>query len=310
MYHAGKDGWLFLTGGTNEVAGQYRPSRPLDRVLRRWRRRIAERVRRCRGLGARYLHLVVPEKLSLYEDRFDGLSVDPRHSPARRLGAMMRWSWVGRRAWIDLVGPMRARRGGAAQGGAPALHFRTDTHWTIHGCLLAYRLVCRACGAAPRTDFLERPFREFEAVLDIGGKLDRPPLETVRVYDLFRDAERVAGGRLIDAYAAAGRIGELHNGAHAVYRNRSPEADPRTLILFGDSCANFTPNGLTAMLAETFREVHFIWSTNLDWSYIARVRPDIVLCEQVERFLPRLPDDDFDLAAFEAGKLAALGRAA
>ena len=22
MYHAGKDGWLFLTGGTNEVADQ------------------------------------------------------------------------------------------------------------------------------------------------------------------------------------------------------------------------------------------------------------------------------------------------
>jgi hypothetical protein len=278
----------------------------MDRVLQQWRRQILRRIRRCRGLGARYLHLVVPEKLSLYEDRFDGLSLDPRHSPARRLGALLRWSWYGRRAWIDLVGPMRARRDELAERGGSALHYRTDTHWNIHGCLLAYRLVCRACGATPRTDFLERPFQEFEAVLDIGNKLDEPPLETVRNYDLFRDAERVGGGTLIDAYTAAGRLGELHVGAHAVYRNRSPEADPRTLVLFGDSCANFAPNGLTAMLAETFREVHFIWSANLDWGYIERVRPDLVLCEQVERFLPRVPADDFDLAAVEAEKRAAL----
>ncbi len=81
MYHAGKDGWLFLTGGTNEVADQYRQSRPMDRVLRQWRRQILRRIRRAQTFGARYLHLVVPEKLSVYEDRFDGLTLDPRRAP-------------------------------------------------------------------------------------------------------------------------------------------------------------------------------------------------------------------------------------
>lgn len=304
MYHAGKDGWLFLTGGTNEVADQYRRVRSMDGVLRGWRRQILRRIRRARTFGARYLHLVVPEKLSVYEDRFDGLTLDPRLAPVRRLGTLMRWSWPGRRAWIDLLGPMRAART------ERDLHYRTDTHWNIHGCLLAYRLVCRACGARPRVDFLDRPFHEFEAVLDIGNKLADPPLETVRNYQLFRDAERVGGGRLIDAFTAAGRLGELHSGAHAVYRNRSPDADPRILVLFGDSCANFAGNGLTAMLAETFREVHFIWSSNIDWTYVERILPDIVLCEQVERFLPRVPEDDFDLASCEAERLAALAAAA
>ncbi|SEO83435.1 SGNH hydrolase-like domain-containing protein, acetyltransferase AlgX [Methylobacterium sp. ap11] len=304
MYHAGKDGWLFLTGGTNEVADQYRRVRPMERVLRQWRRRIVQRVQRCRGLGTRYLHLVVPEKLSVYEDRFDGLTLDPRLAPARRLGDLMRWSLTGRRAWIELLEPMRARRN------ERDLHYRTDTHWNIHGCLLAYRLVCRACGATPRTDFLDRPHQRFEAVLDIGNKLEAQPLETVHNYQLFRDAVRVSGGTLIDAYTAAGRLGELHTGAHAVYRNASPEADPRTLVLFGDSCANFSGNGLTAMLAETFREVHFIWSANLDWAYIERILPDLVLCEQVERFLPRVPDDDLDLTAVEAERLEALETAA
>ena len=111
MYHTGKDGWLFLTGGTNEVADQYRRIRSMDRVLRGWRRQILRRIGRARSFGARYLHLVVPEKLSVYEDRFDGLTLDPRLAPAHRLGALMRWSWPGRRAWIELLGPMRAALG-------------------------------------------------------------------------------------------------------------------------------------------------------------------------------------------------------
>jgi alginate O-acetyltransferase complex protein AlgJ len=293
-----RQGWLALPDGRVERRRQ--PIFPHSRHGPC----LAIRRRRCRAIGARYLHVVVPEKLSLYDDRFDGLAVDARLSPARRLAARLRWSWSGRRTLIDLVGPMRASR-----DLDPPLHYRTDTHWNVHGCLLAYRLVCRACGATPRGDLLDRPRTVFSAVLDIGAKLDDPPLETVHLYDLRRDAERVAGGAVIDAYAAAGRLGDLHTGSHAVYRNASPDADPRRIVLFGDSCANFSANGLTAMLAETFREVHFIWSTNLDWSYLERVRPDLVLFEMVERFMPRVPEDDFDVAAAQTEKLAALSAA-
>ncbi|GJD51364.1 hypothetical protein OPKNFCMD_4118 [Methylobacterium crusticola] len=304
MYHVGKDGWLFLTGGSNSVTDQYVRVKEIGFLMRKWRGLILARSRRCRAAGARYIHLVVPEKLSVYDHKLDGLALDARCSPARRLGALLRWSWTGRRAWIDLVGAMRARRD------ERDLFHRTDTHWNIHGCLLAYRAICRACGAAPRTDFLDRPLTEFRAVLDIGAKLDEPPTEAVQLYDLLRDAARVRVGPLLAACEASGRLGELHVGAHAVFANAASGADPRTVVLFGDSCANFTPYLLTAMLAETFREVHFIWSSSLDWGYIERVRPALVVFEVVERFLPRVPEDDFDVAAYEAEKLEALGLAA
>jgi hypothetical protein len=49
------------------------------------------------------------------------------------------------------------------------------------------------------------------------------------------------------------------------------------------------------MLAETAREVEFIWSSNLDWSYIKRARPDIVIYDLVERFMTILPADKLNL---------------
>ena len=71
-------------------------------------------------------------------------------------------------------------------------------------------------------------------------------------------------------------------------------------MLFGDSYAHFTPIMLTIMLAETFREVHFVWSASIDWGYVERARPDLVIVEIAERFMLRVPDDTFDLEAHAA----------
>ncbi len=69
------------------------------------------------------------------------------------------------------------------------------------------------------------------------------------------------------------------------------------MVLFGDSCAHFAPFMLTGLLAESFREVHFVWSSSLDWHYIEAVKPDILLYELAERFIARVPTDDYDVAA-------------
>jgi hypothetical protein len=121
-----------------------------------------------------------------------------------------------------------------------------------------------------------------------------------------RDAVRVETGPLLAAYEAAGRANEVHTGAHCVYRNDNPAADPRRLVLFGDSCAHFAPFLLTGLIAESFREVHFVWSSSLDWDYIAAVKPDVLLFELAERFLARLPVDDYDVTV--AGRRGTKGR--
>ena len=40
IVHVGRDGWLFLIGGTNRVLSQYRRSLPQWWTIRRWARLI------------------------------------------------------------------------------------------------------------------------------------------------------------------------------------------------------------------------------------------------------------------------------
>lgn len=297
--HVGRDGWLFLTGGTNRVMDRYRGGLRHWLLLRAWTRLIDARAARAEALGIRCLHVIVPEKLSVYDNRTEGLRYAPAKASTRRLARRL----ARNPAYLDLLAPLRAARSGPVP-----LYLRTDTHWTVRGCLLAYREIMRALGAIPPADIGARPLVVADEVMDIGEKLRDRPRERIERFMLQRDAERVEVGPLLAAYEGAGRDREVHVGAHVVYRNGSAGADPRRLVLFGDSCAHFDPFLLTGMLAESFSEVHFVWSASLDWSYIERVRPDILLFELAERFLARLPKDDFDVTV--AGQRGTGGRLA
>ncbi|MBD8909717.1 hypothetical protein MZTS_24310, partial [Methylorubrum zatmanii] len=83
--HVGKDGWLFVVAGSNNVIAQFNESGFMAHQTELWRQLIAARAERARGLGIAYRHVVVPEKLCIYENFVDGIAVDHRLSPARRL---------------------------------------------------------------------------------------------------------------------------------------------------------------------------------------------------------------------------------
>ena len=92
-------------------------------------------------------------------------------------------------------------------------------------------------------------------------------------------------------------------GSYAEFTNPSEEADPRRVLIFGDSAANYRSYLLTGMLAETFRHVHFAWAPFVDWPLVDRVRPDIVITELVERSMGWSPRDaQFDFEAISGGR--------
>ena len=286
--HEGRDGWLFLIGGSNDVMERYRGSLRQWWTLRGWTRLITARAARAARLGIRCVQFIVPEKLSVYDHMTIDLPYDPARASTRRLARTL----AGQAAYLDLLGPFRAARDGPAP-----LYLKTDTHWSAEGCLLAYRELMRVLAAIPPADIGTRPVLVTQAVMDLGAKLPGRPLERLVRPQIHRDAVRVAAGPRVAAFEAEGRADDLHTGAHVVYRNDNPAADPRRVVLFGDSYAHFAPMLLTGLLAESFAEVHFVWSANLDWGYVERVRPDILLFELAERFLARLPSDDFDVAS-------------
>ncbi|WP_232630734.1 alginate O-acetyltransferase AlgX-related protein [Methylobacterium sp. Leaf118] len=297
--HVGREGWLFLTAGSNNVVGQFSRSGFMRRRVRGWKRLVVERVRRCETLGARYLHVVVPEKLSVYDHRLaPGLRVAVRLSPALRLRRSLFWHRTARRACLDLVTAFRAARD------ERDLYHRTDSHWSFEGCDLAHRLICAAVGAEPG-DLSVEPDQWMERAGDLGDKFDPPVTESWPIRTLPMRAERVHASPIVQVREQAGRAETLHVGAHVIFRNRAEGVDPRRVVLFGDSYSHFAPILLTAHLTQSFAEVHFLWSSSLDWGYLERVRPDIVIGQMAERFMFRVPDDRFDLEAYAKERFGA-----
>lgn len=291
IVHEGLDGWLFLTGGSNFVTTLYqRDGGNLpDVALARWRDAIADRKRRCDAAGAGYAHLVAPEKLTIYGDKQAAPLIDADQAPAIRLGGLLRGDCAAS-SYVDLVAPMRAQRAEAD------LYWRTDTHWTPAGCRLAYEALCDALRLAPNRELAARPVAEGGRLMDLGVKLDPPVWEIIREAHWLRDASRIYENAVVRLLETPGYGGEIHVGCHARFANpRAPNAC--RLMLFGDSFCGVGPHRLTAMLAETVAQLDFIWSVNVDWRLVRRMKPDIVVTEMAERFLSTPPGDRFDLRA-------------
>ncbi|GAC1328942.1 MAG: hypothetical protein NVSMB26_04730 [Beijerinckiaceae bacterium] len=297
--HEGRDGWLFLIGGSNSVRSLYDRDQGMltDQVLKRWADLIERRARRFESMGIQYVHINVPEKLTIYDDKlWDPPIVDWRLSPALRLRDMVQHSPYGH-VWLDLIDPFRA---------APnkeQLYFKTDTHWSGEGCYLAYRLLCEKLGLNPEPDLLSHAHEDLNGTLDMGSKFDPPIYEQVKFYDYPLKSSRVwrnvIAGYLEDpAFSAT-----IHVGTHVRFMNTSRSAAKKKILIFGDSFSSQRGDALTAMLAETVRDVEFVWSSNLDWSYIKRAKPDVVIYELVERFMTILADDRLSLRRITARQM-------
>jgi hypothetical protein len=314
--HLGRDGYLFVVSGSNNVLEQYEESDRNSYNLIRWRETILQRSRRLRARGIAYRHLVAPEKVSILPDKMAGIALDVRLSPARRLYADDPLYAAGRggvpaylrhlrrqRHWrsicIDLFGPM------TEAADRDSLYFKVDSHWSFKGRAFAYRRVCAAVGARPVSSFADRKIQHIpDFAGDLGGRCSPPVTEDQHIVHAQRDAVRFYASPIVLHRERMGLGATLHTGAHVAYRNARAN-DPRRILLFGDSFSHWAPIMLTVLLAETFRELHFVWSTSVDFGLVDRVKPDLVLTEMAERFLHQTVDDDFDVERYAQERFGA-----
>lgn len=282
---AGKDGWLFLWTGSNEVNRYYtEPDFFTEQDAQGWVELLNTRRDRLAALGADYRHLTVPDKLSLYPDKVSLPMPHHDRQPARQVAKRMPGDGLN----VDIL-PDLLR---AAETGPT--FYKTDSHWNSHGCQTAYRRLCAALNVAPR-DFSDRPTGHRELVMDLGNKFTPHVIEDAAFTPVQRDARRVTENEMVRYNETTGleQGKPRFVGCYVHLRNDSPEARPETVMLFGDSFSEFRPHLLMAMLAETYRDMHFVWSTNLDYDLIARIRPQIVITEIAERFMGTRPTDKF-----------------
>ena len=282
----GKDGWLFLAGPLVALYAEPAPAAP-DEKLDEWLRVIETRAARLEKLGIQYVHMPAPEKLTIYDDKLDAAIVDWRLSPALRLAKVLQRS-PHAHVWLDLVHPLRAARD------QRQLYPKTDSHWNVEGAFVAYKVLCERIGLTPDHGLLSRTHTDYHAVCDLGAKLNPPVGEWFKMYDFTRNAKRWYCNSIASYLESTDRPATF-GGSHVAFKNIAPSAAKKKILLFGDSFCSQRANSLTGMLAETAAEVEFVWSLDLDWRYIERARPDVVVYELAERNMTYVPKDDFSL---------------
>jgi len=81
--------------------------------------------------------------------------------------------------------------------------------------------------------------------------------------------------------------GGKKSGIRAVYTNSLPHIDKKNLLVGNSMCERGVhPLGLTWWFLRIFARVEFIWSPNVSYALIESDPPDIVISQNVERFLP------------------------
>jgi alginate O-acetyltransferase complex protein AlgJ len=266
----GRDGWLFLTGDSNDVLGQHTGAIVPDRRWeRRWSRLLRGRIRLARRLGATYGHVIVPDKEAVYADLLPPEIVPAPRRPIHRLLEL------AQRAGIEILYPLAALQDERSWG--PIFH-PTDTHWTGRGGYIGYRATCDAL-AARGVELRVVGEDEIEWVEDtksgdLGSRLQPPPIGTG-----FRARLREHRARLIDdnRISVTGRRLETERA----------DGEGPTCVIFGTSYAVYT----LLFFAESFRRLVFVHTTAVDCETVREERPDVLLAITSERGIRRPPDD-------------------
>lgn len=328
--HKGEDGWLFLTGGEHQTIDLYREESAFTPdMANAWVSLLRQRAEQLSPRGINYIHLAVPDKLTLLNRHFADTLQNADGSPIRQLHQRHEAELPN---FLNVVPYL-------TQGiDKYPIFWKTDSHWTAWGCFMAYQLLCSRLGIPTNTDILNYPFTESEKVLEL-GRVDMADQnstvepETIRTYQLDRYSKRVYANEVIryrenldlDSFSqrvrAASQSGNAEtmsaisaamaegHGSHVVYENHSDTAVDKKIVLFGDSFSDYRQNLLTAMLAETVREVHFVWSESVDHEYVRQVRPDIVITETSEASMTEVPVDTGDVRSWANNRIASLENA-
>lgn len=288
----GKDGWVFLNSKNNPyMAYLFGETSLSQRVVDTWHAILVDRKDKLSSQGIQYLHLFAPDKVTVYPE-FYPASVDMSK------GHIVTFSKYFPDLFLNPL-PLFEKAKINYQ-----LYYKTDSHWSQVGAYVCYQLICSKLGYGQRKDLLHGNRINANALFDLGAKLTPPVRECVTYIERNRDAQRVFANVLVrykERHKIENEVG-LHVGSRVVFKNKN-FLHNKKVIIFGDSFSEYRPRRLTEMLSETFSEVHFCWSSGIDYRYIKDVAPDIVMTEICERFAHLPPKDDFSIDQFASSRL-------
>jgi hypothetical protein len=280
----GHRGFVFLTGGANNVLSQYTLPTVGDAhyaTAQSWCALFGRRRGAAAARGITYVQTIIPEKISALPELFPG-KIETPTAALHTLEAAVRADSEAAAGYVSGLELLRSDP-------APQALFRAvDSHLTPEGAFkMAFALRRRIATCAPSSPVFDVP-RTMAA--DLGNRFfDKAALDLV--YET-RDPDvlgPVAPTLLEQVRPTPGTF----LGWREVWT--CPGATVRkTLVIFGNSFCQFADLGQSCMsfwFARWFEKYHFIWSPAIDWAYAEAQGADIVIGQTIERFLDQVPID-------------------
>ncbi len=148
-------------------------------------------------------------------------------------------------------------------------YYRTDTHWNDAGWYIASQPLVEELG-------LSLPYFGDLTVLEMASK--------------GMELAQLSGRNLADKttflYGYTDRNIDFNTDYKSYYRYHTEGADPRKVVIYGDSFGM----GLSSGLSSLFNDVYAIYRGYEDPDLMTKEQPDIVIYEVLERFLDGLVD--------------------
>lgn len=273
----GKQGWLFFNDskdgvGLQDYAGEGSFKTEEVELIRH---KIVSLNERLRKKNIHFLLVLVPDKQTVYPEYFP-LLVSRKKSTVTRIDQVCEGL---KGSGVDLV-DLRTKMWSSKGSYQYPLYYRTDTHWNNIGAFLGYEEIIRHVrNYYPQVDRAKLSFFDV-----LPGNRHYGDLEVMmNMRWPISDTEITLKPKTPPKAMPVPLVYEPNAGWAPVGAQINNKRLPK-LVMFGDS---FSLN-LVPYLSENFSRSVYIWKSDVDFSVIEQEKPDIVIFEIVERYLPLL----------------------
>ncbi|MFQ1820876.1 alginate O-acetyltransferase AlgX-related protein [Aeromonas veronii] len=260
----GKNGWMFLDGDNNRTIDQMTGNLILgDEQLKQWEELLKSRLSRLSEKNIEYIYICAPNKESVYKKFLPEWYKPAQETPIHQLIPI----------FTKLLSNKFIYPVDALVNSPLDTYPQGDTHWNQYGAYKCFQELEKVLGRADTLADVNFVTRNLPG--DLGKKIDSSYLESQPVASFSKSTFTIEFDN------------KVNNRGRIIIFNNPDAPVKKKVVFFRDSFGS----QLIHFLARAYSRVVAIWQPSLDYSIIDFEQPDLVISEQVERFLISPPSD-------------------
>jgi hypothetical protein len=266
---SGRNGHFFLYAGSNNLDILY--SRRESKNYLKWISVIKQRNLKAIKLKINYVQLIIPEKQSLIPELYPF----PLITPTENLELLERSILENNIPNVISLFNTYEKVANKCD-----IFRTTDTHFSVYGAKFTVLKLLEHFDLGMDLETTQSGKKLISG--DLGNKFIGPSFS--EIFPIFTTA---VNPKLIESF-------DPENGGHIGIRRKwfNDQAQHKLKVMvFGNSFfeRGGSATGLSWWFARIFAEFYFFWSAECDWELVEKEKPDILICQTIERFLSQIP---------------------